>query len=211
MMMIALRAAWGFLTSKLGVGLLCLVVLAGVEWKVYDLGKDSVRAEADKEIATAKKDRDDKVAAIQTKYDKLVSDTDAWKASVVAAQKAAEDAQATIVVALQAKLTAAQKQRDKLKLQLKELPKYVTVQADANCTITSGFVSVYNAAVQAAPIPDSGAGNVDAASGVTLSQLATVESSNLAECNERGRVIDAWQEWYAKNKAYYDDVMSKSK
>lgn len=210
-MTMMLRAIWGFMTSKFGVGLLCLAVLAGVEWKVYDLGKDSVREEAAKKVVAAEKDRDTKIAAIQAKYDKLVAETKAWKESVAAAQKAAETAQAVIVVGLQKKLTAAQLQRDKLKLQLKELPKYVTVQADASCTITSGFVSVYNAAVKAAPIPDSGAGNVDAASGITLSQLAAVDSANLAECNERGKIIDAWQEWYSRNKAYYDDVMSKSK
>lgn len=211
MIMTALRAIGGFLFSKWGAIGLCIAIVGYAEYRVYEAGKDSVRAEAQKDIDAAKADRDKKVKAANDRYDKLETETNQWKADMAVAQRAAAKAANDTLVAVQTKLRAAERQRDKLAKQLKEIPKYVTPQADSACTITTGFVSVYNAAVKASPLPDSGPGNVDAPSGITLSQLADVESSNLAECNERGRVIDAWQEWYTRNKAAYDQLMEKAR
>lgn len=204
------RFVWNFLTSKIGVVFLCIALLGALEWKVYDYGKDSVRADAQKQIQKAKDDAKKEVDDIQAKYDKLVTQTNQWKAENQAAQEAAKKVNDAVVVALHDSLIATVNQVAKLKGQLKELNTYVTAKADAQCVIPVGFVSVYNTAVKAGSLPDSGGGDVDAASGITLSRLAEIDSTNLAECYERGEVIKAWQTWYSTNKAAYDAATEKS-
>lgn len=208
---LAARGIWNFLTSKMGVVFLCVVVLCLIEWKVYGYGQDSVRADAQQQIQKAQNDAKTKVDSIQAKYDKLLGDTNKWKADNAAAQETAKKVNDAVVVALHDKLIATTKQVSQLKVQLKELNKYVTAKADSQCVIPTGFVSVYNAAVKAGPLPDSGAGNVDAPSGITLSRLAEIDAANLSECYERGEVIKAWQTWYSTNKAAYDAATEKAK
>lgn len=65
----------------------------------------------------------------------------------------------------------------------KEIPVYVTAQADAACTIPAGFVRIHDAAAaNAAPQP--GAGDPDApATGVTLSAVAETVADNYTTCH----------------------------
>lgn len=66
---------------------------------------------------------------------------------------------------------------------IKEVPVYVSAQADAACTVNAGFVRVHDAAARSLPAPDP-AGDADAApSGVALSAVAETTAENYTRCN----------------------------
>jgi hypothetical protein len=50
--------------------------------------------------------------------------------------------------------------------------------------------------------------DVDAATSVTLSEVADIDRFNLSEARERGAVILAWQQWYGKNKELFDQALA---
>jgi len=65
----------------------------------------------------------------------------------------------------------------------KEIPVYVTAQADAACTIPAGFVRIHDAAA-ANVAPEPAAGDPDApAAGVTLSAVAETVTDNYTTCH----------------------------
>ena len=77
----------------------------------------------------------------------------------------------------------------------KEIPVYVTAQADAACPIPAGFVRVHDAAAQGVPLGDP-AGDPDApAPGVTLSAVADTVAGNYTACHEAGAQLTALQVW----------------
>ncbi|UZD98466.1 hypothetical protein LOY64_30135 (plasmid) [Pseudomonas corrugata] len=66
---------------------------------------------------------------------------------------------------------------------IKEVPVYVSAQADAACTVNAGFVRVHDASARSLPAPDP-AGDADAApSGVALSTVAATTAENYTRCN----------------------------
>lgn len=108
-----------------------------------------------------------------------------------------------LVLVLEERLKASEARKDRIKIVIKEVPKYVTPKADSQCVLTQGVEYVIDAALQPeAPVPV----DVDASTGLTLSQLSAITASNMSECVVRGDVIQAWQEWYAKTKKTWDDV-----
>ncbi|APF85655.1 hypothetical protein HI806_02120 [Ralstonia solanacearum] len=63
---------------------------------------------------------------------------------------------------------------------IKEIPRYVPIQADASCVVPRGFVRLHDAAAGA--VPDPGAGDADAApSGVALSTVAGTVADNYTD------------------------------
>jgi hypothetical protein len=77
---------------------------------------------------------------------------------------------------------------------IKEVPKYVTIQADADCIINAGFVRLHNHAATST-IPD-GARDTDAApSGVALSTVAETVAGNYGTCHENAEQLRALQSW----------------
>lgn len=98
-------------------------------------------------------------------------------------------------------------QKEKVVTLVKKVKEYVTTKADANCTIPLGFVRMYNGSL-AAPntLSPSESGNVDAASGITLSTVAAISADNNGECVARGGIIQLWQEWYAESKKTFDKL-----
>ena len=77
----------------------------------------------------------------------------------------------------------------------KEIPVYVTAQADAACPIPTGFVRVHDAAAQGVPLGEP-AGDPDApAPGVTLSAVADTVAGNYTACHEAGAQLTALQAW----------------
>ncbi len=72
----------------------------------------------------------------------------------------------------------------------KEIPVYVTAQADAACTIPAGFVRIHDAAA-ANLAPEPAAGNPDApAAGIALSAVAETVADNYTTCHAiRAQVI----------------------
>lgn len=77
---------------------------------------------------------------------------------------------------------------------IKEVPVYVTAQADADCIINAGFVRLHDAATRN-PISLS-PGSADAApSGVALSTVATTVADNYTACHENAEQLIALQQW----------------
>lgn len=77
----------------------------------------------------------------------------------------------------------------------KEIPVYVTAQADAACPIPAGFVRVHDAAAQGVPLGEP-AGDPDApAPGVTLSAVADTVAGNYTACHETGTQLTELQAW----------------
>ena len=72
----------------------------------------------------------------------------------------------------------------------KEIPVYVTAQADAACTIPAGFVRIHDTAAATLPAQPA-AGDPDApAPGLTLSAVAETVADNYTTCHEiRQQVI----------------------
>ncbi|WP_057395573.1 hypothetical protein, partial [Ralstonia solanacearum] len=64
---------------------------------------------------------------------------------------------------------------------IKEIPRYVPIQADAACVVPRGFVRLHDAAA-AGSVPDPGTGDADAApSGVALSSVAAAVADNYTD------------------------------
>ena len=65
---------------------------------------------------------------------------------------------------------------------IKEVPRYVPVQADAACVVPRGFVRLHDAAAAGA-VPDPDTGDADAApAGVALSAVASTVAANYTDC-----------------------------
>lgn len=82
----------------------------------------------------------------------------------------------------------------------KEIPVYVTAQADAACTVPVGFVRVHDAAASNdLPGP---AGTADAQpSGLALSAVAGTVADNYATCHAAIEQLNALQSWVRANQA----------
>ncbi|WP_413708077.1 hypothetical protein [Ralstonia sp. Ralssp110] len=66
---------------------------------------------------------------------------------------------------------------------IKEVPRYVPVQADAACVVPRGFVRLHDAAAAGA-VPDANPGDADAApAGVALSAVAGTVAANYTGCH----------------------------
>lgn len=128
---------------------------------------------------------------------------DAW-AKAMASLKTEQE---HIAKELGDQLKEAKEKQQPVRTVIKEVTKYVTSQADANCSVTDGFVWVYNSSLRlstADELAGSRPRDVDAPSGIALSSVGAVAGENNAECVLRGEVIDAWQKWYLRNKASFD-------
>ncbi|MDO5609485.1 MAG: hypothetical protein Q4G62_01655 [Pseudomonadota bacterium] len=77
----------------------------------------------------------------------------------------------------------------------KEVPVYVTQQADAHCTVPAGFVSLHNQAAQNLPATQP-TGDPDApAPGVELSTVAATVSDNYTICHHTAAQLIALQDY----------------
>lgn len=89
---------------------------------------------------------------------------------------------------------------------------YVTVHDDSLCTIHTGFVQLFNDAIedpgfgQSGSIPYGGSFFADTPTTLKLSQVSNVLIVDLSEAVRRGRIIDQWQHWYLSTKANWDKV-----
>jgi hypothetical protein len=86
---------------------------------------------------------------------------------------------------------------------IQRIPRYVTAKADANCPVTTGVVSVLNAAVSGSELPSEPSGPVDADSGTSLSELTEVAAYNFTVANELRSEVVTWREWYRREAAAY--------
>jgi len=102
-------------------------------------------------------------------------------------------AQATVKVVTQY-VDRIQIVREKGDIIIQEIPVYVPVQADAACTINSGFVRLHDAAAKG-ELPEP-AGDADAsAAGLALSTVAGTVAANYQTCHENAEQLKALQGW----------------
>lgn len=115
--------------------------------------------------------------------------------------------QDAIVTDLRQKLDEAEGREAPVKVIIREVPRYVTQKADADCPITAGFQWVYNSSLVLptdAELARSRPEDVDAPTGITLSGVATVAAENNTECAQRGEIIEQWNTWYLQNKRAFE-------
>ena len=88
---------------------------------------------------------------------------------------------------------------------IKEVPKYVTVQADAKCVVPAGFVRLHDSAASGSPSLPVGAGrSLDAPSGIELSAVAETLVTNYGTAYQWRAEAEGWRRWYAEQKAEWD-------
>ena len=76
---------------------------------------------------------------------------------------------------------------------IKEVPVYVSVEADSACTVPAGFVRLHDATAGGVPAP-AGAGPANAApSGVALSAVASTVASNYTACRANAEQLTQLQ------------------
>lgn len=90
--------------------------------------------------------------------------------------------------------------REKAKTIVKEVPVYVTPEADAACVVPRGFVRVHDGAARN-EVPGPAADSDDAASGVALSTVAEVTAENYGTYHEVAEQLKALQKWVAEQQA----------
>jgi len=81
---------------------------------------------------------------------------------------------------------------------IREVPRYVTVQADAGCVVPDGFRLLHDAAAAGVPPAAEPPGkSADAPSGVALSAVADTVTANYGICHETSERLKGWQDWWA--------------
>ncbi len=75
----------------------------------------------------------------------------------------------------------------------KEVPVYVTAQADAACSVPVGFVRIHDAAAQGTDLVGSAADPDAPAAGVALSTVADTVASNYTACHANAEQVVALQ------------------
>lgn len=126
--------------------------------------------------------------------------TDKWQASITADAVA----QANLVHASDIVTTQVVTQTiERIKVVLtqgatitKEVPLYVTQKADAQCTLTTGFARVLNAASGGEALDaNATTGANDSALGISLSDATSVIASNLIQCRADQARLRGLQTW----------------
>lgn len=181
-----------FLFSKEGLITLVLLALVGSHIWAYQAGKSSERQEWVK------------------KEEKRLKEEKAKQEREERAAATAKTEQAQVVKDLEKKVEEALAKPAQIKVITKEVVKYVTKKADDQCVLTAGFEWMHNAALDSS-LAGSPPVDVDQATGLKASEVAATVAENNAECTARGEVIDAWQEWYVRNKAIYEKAVESSK
>ena len=126
--------------------------------------------------------------SVQAKWDKERQENE-----LAASQQVQQQAVATVieVVKYVDRIKVVQGKTETI---IKEVPKYVTVQADADCIINNGFVRLHDHAA-ANTIPD-GPRDTDAApSGIELSTIAEAVAGNYGIAHENAAQLVALQDW----------------
>ena len=181
-----------FLFSKEGLITLVLLALVGSHIWAYQAGKSSERQEWVK------------------KEEKRLKEEKAKQEREERAAATAKTEQAQVVKDLEKKIEEALAKPAKIKVITKEVVKYVTKKADDQCVLTAGFEWMHNAALDST-LAGSPPGNVDEETSLKASEVAATVAENNAEAVARGELIEAWQEWYVRNKAIYEKAVESSK
>ena len=77
---------------------------------------------------------------------------------------------------------------------IKEVPVYVSPEADAACVLSRGFVRLHDAAA-AGVVSDSAGGSDASPAGIALSTVAGTVADNYSRCHENSAQLEAIQDW----------------
>lgn len=133
---------------------------------------------------------------VQAKWDKQKKDD-----ALAAAQQGQQQAVATVVEVIKY-VDRVRLVQGKTQTIIKEVPKYVTIRADADCVINNGFVRLHCFAATDT-VPDAPRDSDAAPSGVELSTVASTVAGNYGLCAENAAQLDALQSWVRAMVATY--------
>ena len=126
-----------------------------------------------------------------------------WDAATTAQQLAQAQAQ---IRQAEATVQVVTKYVDRLKIVretgatiIKEVPVYVSPEADAACVLPRGFVRLHDAAA-AGRVPEPAGGSDAAPAGIALSAVASTVADNYERCHETGEQLTALQAWIREMK-----------
>lgn len=174
-----IKAACTFFGTPLGQKLLIAIIAVVVGWGLYHKGfSDGVKHEQAAEAVRV---------------------NNAKAKVVIIEAKAVEITKAVETKALQRQVEI----RTVIRTITEKVPTYVTVQADADCSVPVGFVRLHDAAT-AGRLPDvPGAADEpnDAPSGVPLSAVATVVADNYGIAHGEIARFEALQDWVRQQAA----------
>lgn len=132
---------------------------------------------------------------VATGRNQVTEDWEAAKAKQHARVEAVKTAQAVATVEVVTKYVDRVKVvRERGVTITKEVPVYVTKEADAHCTVPAGFVSLHDAAARGG-VPDPPGGADAATSGIALSAVAGTVAGNYERCHENAEQLTALQSW----------------
>jgi hypothetical protein len=86
---------------------------------------------------------------------------------------------------------------------VKEVPKYITKNADANCVIPKSFVLLHDSAAKGT-VPDTSAGVDESASGTKLSTVAETVTINYNNYHQLSEQLKALQDWVTQQEKIYN-------
>lgn len=125
----------------------------------------------------------------------VTEDWEAAKAKQQARVEAVKTAQAVATVEVVTKYVDRVKVvRERGVTITKEVPVYVTKEADAHCTVPAGFVSLHDAAARGG-VPEPPGGSDAAPSGIALSAVAGTVADNYGRCHEVAAQLEGLQGW----------------
>lgn len=136
-----------------------------------------------------------------------VSNQEKWEARVAEAKlemakKDAESAEATtkVVTKYIDRVTVVKENGNAI---LKEVPKFVSQDADAKCVVPNGFVLLHDSASRN-EVPDSTRGVDEGASKVKLSGVATTVTENYTTYHQVSEQLKSLQEWIRTQQSIYN-------
>lgn len=141
------------------------------------------------------------VSGLITGREQVQDDWDAAKNKQVAqvATVKVEQAEATTQVVTQY-VDRVQVVRQKGADIIKEVPVYVTKEADSGCVVPRGFARLHDAAA-AGSLPESTGGTDAAPAGIALSAVAATVADNYERCHENATELIGLQDWVKAQQA----------
>lgn len=89
---------------------------------------------------------------------------------------------------------------------VKEVPVYVNKEANARCDVSTGFVQLHDAAAKNDSVPGTTGTTNEKASGVELSDVATIVTGNYTKYHEVKEQLLALQEWVRKQQELTSNI-----
>ena len=134
----------------------------------------------------------------------------AAKAQASAARVAAKQDAKAADLSAEVRQATVEKQieyRTITKTLIKEVPKYVTAEADAACVIPVGFVRLHDVAAGSgqALFPPAAGGPVDAPSGLDLSAVSSTVVANYGTAHLWRAEAEGWRAWYLAQREAWDN------